>query len=150
MVTLPSEIEALVDFIRALRKLVAPTKGVAILFTCVKVDSMKVWGKGIETMQMTDIQQALAHIEATDAEDNPASFDAPLTWTSSDPSIVLVEPTSDGMSAIIKSPSPGPLGSAMVTASGQSGGQTFQGTLAVDIVGSAAVKINITTEEPTP
>lgn len=101
-------------------------------------------------MQMTDIQEAVAHIQAVDAEGNAATLDSAPTWTSSDPSIVTVTPAPDGLTAVIGSPSPAPLGSAVVTVSAQVGGNTVSGTLAVDIIGSAATAINITTDAPTP
>lgn len=101
-------------------------------------------------MQMTDLQTAVASIQAVTAEGNAAVLDTPPTWASSDPSIVTVDVAPDGMSAVIGSPTPGPLGSAVVTVTAQAGGNVVQGTLAVDIIGSGAVAINITTAAPTP
>lgn len=101
-------------------------------------------------MQMTDVQHSVFTIAGETAEGNPAVFDTPPVWESSDESIVLVEPAPDGMTCVVKSPSPGPLGSAVVKVSSQANGVDVFGTEAVDIIGSAAVKIAITPGTPTP
>ena len=107
--------------------------------------------KGPITMQMTDLQQAVATVEATTAEGNPAGpLDTPPAWSSSDETIVLVAPAPDGMTCVISSPSPGPLGSAVVTVSATVGGAALTATLAVDIIASGAVALTISVGAPTP
>jgi len=101
-------------------------------------------------MQMTDVQQSVAHIAAVDSEGNPATLDTVPTWVSSDPAIVTVVAAADGMSAVISSPSPAPLGSAVVTVTAQVGGVDVSATLAVDIIASTATAFNITSDAPTP
>ena len=102
-------------------------------------------------MQMTDVQQCVASVKATTIEGNPAgALDTPPKWTSSDNAIVLVEPSPDGMTCVIKSPSPGPLGSAVVTVTADVDGEPLEATLAVDIIASDAAKLEITTTAPTP
>jgi len=122
----------------------------AILFTCVTLDPTK-WEKGIKAMQLKSNQQAVASLSAVDAEGNPAplNFDAPPVWTSDTPGTVTVEASPDGMTAVIGSPNPGPLGSAVVTLDAMAGGKALQATLAVDIIAGDAVAIQITTAEPT-
>lgn len=140
-------IEKLEEILREIKK---KRIAKAILFTCVTLVPTKFWPKGVKTMQMTDIQTAVAHIAAVDAEGNPATLDSAPLWSSSDPSIVTVTPSADGMSAVIGSPSPAPLGSAVVTVTATVAGGDVSGTLAVDIIGSAATAINITTDAPKP
>ena len=100
-------------------------------------------------MQMTDSQTAVAHLEAQTAEGNPAKLDTAPTWATSDAAIVLVEPSADGMTCVISSPTPAPLGSAVVTVEAVVKGNTISATLAMDIVAGTAAILNITTDEPT-
>lgn len=122
------------------------------IYNVVVVDQEKsiFYHKGAIRMQMTDIQQCVANVQATTAEGNPAQLDDVPVWESDDTNVVLVEPAPDGMSCVIKSPSPGPLGSAVVTVSAKINGQDVFATLAVDIVASAATKLEINTQPPTP
>src|SRR6476646_2345187 len=108
------ELCALVGLVRAVRRLLGTDHDAeAILFTCVTLDPTTFWTKGVTNMQMNDVQQSVAHIAAVDAEGNPATLDTAPAWVSSDPSIVTVEAAPDGMSAVIGSPTPAPLGSAV-------------------------------------
>lgn len=127
-----------------------PQPASQLILTGVTLEPTRFWEKGSKTMQMNDSQTAVAHIEAQTAEGNPAKLDTPPTWTSSDTSIVLVEAVPDGMSAVISSPTPAPLGSAVVTVSAVVKGNTITGTLAVDIIAGDAVAISVTTDAPTP
>jgi len=120
-----------------------------LVLTGVTLEPTRFWEKGENPMQMTDTQTAVAHLEAQTAEGNPAKLDTPPSWSSSDTSIVLVEPSPDGMSAVISSPTPAPLGSAVVTVSAVVKGNTITATLAVDIIAGTAVALNITTDAPT-
>jgi len=120
-----------------------------LILTAVTLEPTVFWLEGSNTMQMTDSQTAVAHLEAQTAEGNPAKLDTPPTWTSSDTAIVLVEPSPDGMTCVISSPTPAPLGSAVVTVEAVVKGNTISATLAVDIVAGTAAILNITTDEPT-
>jgi hypothetical protein len=124
------------------------TDPVALLLTCVTLNPTKFWGKGVKDMQLKSNQQATATVEAVDAEGNPAALPTPPTWESDTPGTVTVEVSPDGMSAVIGSPNPGPLGSAVVTVTAMVNGSPVSATLAVDIIAGDAVALNITTGAP--
>ncbi len=145
------ELNAVAGLVRSVRRLLGTRYyAESILFTCVTLSPTKFWARGVNKMQMTDVQQSVAHIAAVDAEGNPATLDSVPAWVSSDPSIVIVAAAPDGMSAVVSSPTPGPLGSAVVTVTAKIGGIDVSATLAVDIIASTATAINIATDAPTP
>jgi hypothetical protein len=141
------------NFVHAWRRLVG-TEGppaYSLVVSFVVLSPTYFSQKGQTIMQMTDIQQAVATVEATTSEGNPAGpLDTPPAWSSSDETIVLVQPSADGMTCVISSPSPGPLGSAVVTVDATVGGAALTATLAVDIVASAAAALTISVAAPTP
>lgn len=63
--------------------------------------------------KLTEEQEVDATVEAFSAAGNPAKIDGVPTWTSSDPAIVGVTPSSDGMSAVIFAV--GPVGNAQIS-----------------------------------
>jgi hypothetical protein len=140
------------DFIHAFRRVIGTESGavVALSLSYVKLDPIFFSKEGETKMQMTDIQQAVATVRALTVEGNVAALDTPPQWSSSDETIVLVTPATDGMTCVISSPSPGPLGSAVVTVNAVVGGMALTATLAVDIVASAATKLEISVAPPTP
>lgn len=147
----PVILYAIAEIVDGLRTILGVNRTVTgLFFSAVSLPPATFFLRGIIKMQMTDVQQAVATVEAQDAEGNPAALDNAPAWSSSDVNIVTVTPAPDGMSAVIKSPSPGPLGSAVVTVTAQVAGQPVTATLAVDIVASAATQLNISTAPPTP
>lgn len=142
-------IAALKDIAKAIREKLKPEDASKLVLTGVTLEPTMFWEKGANKMQMTDSQTAVMHIEAQTAEGNPAKLDTPPTYSSSDSAIVIVTPAADGMSAVISSPTPAPLGSAVVTVEAVVKGKTISATLAVDIVAGTAAVLNITTDEPT-
>jgi hypothetical protein len=101
------------------------------------------------TLQLTDIQHDSLVIAAADAAGNPAPLPAgSVTWTASDPTILVVTPAADGMSADVAAQ--GPLGTAQVTvAVALDDGTTLTGALDVTVVASAAATIQIVPGTPT-
>jgi hypothetical protein len=144
------------NFLHAFRRVIGTEDGEVI--TRIEIDSIVIarqdqstfYGKGVTNMQMTDTEKCTAHVRATTSEGNPATLADVPVWNSDDPTVVTVEPSPDGMTCVIKSPSPGPLGSAVVTVSAKIGTETVESTLAVDIVAGDATKLEITTDAPTP
>ncbi len=132
-----------------IKKKCKPGKPKKLIITAVTLEPTVFLLEGSNFMQMTDSQTAVAHLEAQTAEGNPAKLDTPPNWSSSDTAIVLVEPSPDGMTCVISSPTPAPLGSAVVMVDAVVKGNTITSTLAVDIVAGTAVILNITTDEPT-
>jgi hypothetical protein len=143
-------VDEFLRLVRGILSLFGRHRAKKILFTGVTLaDPIKFLPKGVTSMQMTDLEQTVAHVQAVDADGNAATLDSAPTWSSSDPTIVTVTPSPDGLTCVIGSPTPGPLGSAVVTVTAAVGSNTVSGTLAVDIIGSAAVSINVTTDTPT-
>jgi hypothetical protein len=144
------------NFLHAFRRVIGTEDGEVI--SKIEIDSVVIarqdqstfYGKGVTKMQMTDTEKCTAHVSATTSEGNPATLADVPVWNSDDPTVVTVEPSPDGMTCVIKSPSPGPLGSAVVTVSAKIGTETVESTLAVDIVAGDATKLEITTDAPTP
>ena len=102
-------------------------------------------------MQLTADQQVELSISGEDRYGNPVDISGDLAWSSSDPSIVIVEANEgDNSKAIAKAV--GPVGTAAVTVSNdvdQDGTGDFQGSLAIDVVAGDITEIVITPGEPT-
>lgn len=100
---------------------------------------------------LTDIQQVDLAITAVDAKGNPAKLDGAPTWLSSDESILTVQPSVDGMSAVVIAV--GPIGTAQisVTADADLSPSVTQllGILDVEVVASDAVNVTIVPGTPT-
>lgn len=65
------------------------------------------------TLILKDSQQALVKIAPKSKAGNPAAVDGAPVWQSSDPTVVLVTPEADGLSATVSAV--GPVGVATVT-----------------------------------
>lgn len=115
-----------------------------VRFTLAMGDGFKVQGDDL-MFTLTDVQKATATITVLDAKGNPAPLDGAPSWSSSDPSVVAVEPSTDGLSVVIKAV--GPLGTAQVRvdADADLGASVvpLQGVLDVEVVASQAVSIVI-------
>lgn len=98
---------------------------------------------------LTDIQRVPVILETDDAAGNPltdAAFTIPPNWQSSDPTIVTVSVSADGLSADVVTT--GKLGTAQITVTGTSvDGRTITGIGDVSIVtsGPATFKLNFGT-----
>lgn len=99
------------------------------------------------TLTMTDVQKCALTLAAKDAKGNAATLPSPPSWTVSDPTLLTVTPSADGLSAEIAAV--GPEGNCQVNVSADlGGGQTVTGSLAVTITGSAAATISVTPGTP--
>jgi hypothetical protein len=102
------------------------------------------------TMQLTADQQVELSISGEDAYGNPVDISGDLAWTSSDESIVVVQPGSgDATKAVAFAV--GPTGTAAVTVSNDvdsDGTGDFQGSLAIDVVAGDITEIVITPGTP--
>jgi hypothetical protein len=99
---------------------------------------------------LTDVQHAALTLEADDAAGNPVSFNfpSPPTWSSSDPTVLTVNPSADGSSADIATT--GKLGGAQVSVSGtDADGAALTGLLDVTVVTSKATTFKIVAGTPT-
>jgi hypothetical protein len=95
------------------------------------------------TLQLTDIQDDQLTLSAADAAGNPVPLPTgSVAWATSDPTILTVTPSADGMSAELGAV--GPLGTAQVTvAVAVDPSTTLTGSLDVTVVASAAATIQI-------
>lgn len=97
-------------------------------------------------LTLTDTQQCtLGPIAAVDGRGNPAPIDGVPTWVSSDPTILTVEPSADGLSALVKSV--GPLGNAQVTVTADAdmgaGTVSITGLQDVTVIAGQAVVVTV-------
>ena len=58
-------------------------------------------------LQMTDQQQVRYSLQAVDAKGFPTKLGDVPTWTPSDPTIISVQPSADGMSCLVVAGVPG-------------------------------------------
>lgn len=89
-------------------------------------------------------------LDPVDAHGNPATVDGVPSWTSSDDTVVTVEPETDGMRAVVKGA--GKPGSAQVNvrADARSGPEVVEliGVLDVEVKAGEAVSLGIKTGTP--
>lgn len=143
------ELEAVGNVVRAIRELIgtAPLPVARVIFNVIKLDPIEFVGqrKGTTPMQLTDTQKSTYTLTGETAEGNPTQlvFDAPPVWSSDNPAIVTVDPAPDGMSCVVGSPAPGPLGSAVISLDGSIKGKPIHATDSIDIVAGDAVKVNL-------
>lgn len=101
---------------------------------------------------LTDEQKVTLSVEFKTAAGNPAKVDGIPTWSSSDPSVVAIEPDGDGLSAVATSV--GPLGMAQITCSADAdlgeGTRVITGVLDVEVLASEAVIALVAAGAPEP
>lgn len=108
----------------------------------------------ITMIQLTDTQKVTLSIQPVDAKGNPALVDGAPTWNSSDPSIITVVPSADGLSAVASAAGPltadGASVQVSVTADADLGAgvETISGTMDVTVVASKAVSVAINAGAP--
>lgn len=100
-------------------------------------------------LQLTDIQKVTLSISAVSAAGNPAPIENAV-WASSNPAVLTVVASSDGLSAIATTV--GPLGNAQVQVSADAriGAEEIllQGVLDVEVIASEATALNIAAGTP--
>jgi len=100
-------------------------------------------------IQLTDIQRVSLSISAVDAAGNPAPIEN-ATWVSSNPAVLTVTASVDGLSAVAETV--GPLGNAQVQVSADArigeGEVVLQGVLDVEVIASEATALNIAAGTP--
>jgi hypothetical protein len=99
----------------------------------------------ISMLQLTDVQSCSLSVQPIDAKGNPAPVDGPPSWSVSDPTILSIVPSADGLSASISAV--GLLGNCQVNVSADAdmgaGTVTISGSLDVTVVASQAASLNI-------
>lgn len=94
---------------------------------------------------LPDTHQFPITIAIVDAKGNPAEVEGVPVWASTDESVAVVQPASDGKSAVVAAV--GPLGTAQITVTADAdlgdGVSNIAGLLDVTVIASAAVGITV-------
>lgn len=100
---------------------------------------------------LTDLQKVELAIAPVDAMGNAAPVEGVPVWVSSDPAVVAVTPSPDGMTCVAVTV--GPIGTAQITVSADAdlgpGVATITGVLDVQVIASQAVSLAVTAGVPT-
>jgi hypothetical protein len=106
--------------------------------------------QGVTSMVITDSQKFTASIQPVDARGNPALVDGVPVWTASNPEVLSVSISPDGMSADVAAV--GPLGSGQVSVEADAdlgeGVRAITGVLDVEVKAGEAVKLVVNTAPP--
>lgn len=117
-------------------------------------DRLRIESKGGEKDKMkvtlTDIQGFSASVGFRDAKENPATVIAPPTWTASDPDLLTVTASEDGLSATVVAKGPLGVGQVVLSADGgpNAGDDPISGILDVEVVSSKATAAVFSTTPP--
>jgi len=126
-----------------------PATGLQLWYRAAKDQTIRL--KGENMVLISDLQKFGVSITPVDAKGNKATVDGVPAWNSSDPALLTVTPSADGLSATVTAV--GPTGTAQVSVTADAdlgpGVATISGTLDVQIEASAAVSLTIATEAPT-
>jgi hypothetical protein len=106
--------------------------------------------EGITKMDLRDDQQVTLTIQPVDKKGKPALVDGVPEWLSSNTDVATVEPSSDGLSALVVAGAPGDSATISVTADADLGaGVTpISGSLVVTVVPGAATSVTIVPGTP--
>jgi hypothetical protein len=137
-----------VDVDRILEAVVPPpVSGIRMLIV---MDGQIKTGELPMSLVMTDTQQFTASVSFVDAKGNPAQVDGAPSWSVSDPTILSITPSSDGLSAEVSAI--GVLGTSQVSVSADAdlgaGVTNIVGVLDVQVVAGQAVAANISASTP--
>jgi hypothetical protein len=87
-----------------------------------------------------------------DAKNNPAKVEGAPVWTSSEPSFVTVEPSADGLSAVIKAVGPTTATPVQINVTADAdlgeGVKPITGLLEVSVIAGEAVAVAISAATP--
>lgn len=99
---------------------------------------------------LTDIQKVDLAVQPVDAAGNIALVDGTIIWESSDPAVLTIEASADGLSAVAFTT--GKLGTAQIKCTADAdlteGVLPILGILDVEVIASAAVSVAITAGTP--
>ena len=101
---------------------------------------------------LTDLQKVFTSFIVKDKMENPAPIDGIPTWSVSDPNLLQVVPTEDGLGCQVYTVGPLGKGQVIVTADADlgEGVEPITGTLNVQVIGSKAVAIGVNVGTPEP
>jgi hypothetical protein len=113
-------------------------------------DGIKVEGEIRMTTMKATQEVTAGPVAAVDAQGNPALLDGPPIWTSSDETILTVEPAADGLNALIKAA--GAVGAAQIRVDGDAdtgaGVETLTAILEFEILAGKAVGLSVAVGTP--
>lgn len=135
LVTIGQKLDQILAIVQKIQSAVMPLPATGFIFI--------VWGQEVNQVQMKDNQVLTVTIGPTDALGNPTTLDpaAAPAWAVDNAALATVTPSADGLSVQVKPV--GPLGSFNVQCSIPAAGAegALSGSLAVDIIASAATTI---------
>ena len=96
-------------------------------------------------VNMTDQGSGTATLTAEDAvgQVTTATFDAPPAWLSSDPTVVVVTPAADGLSAGIANAVPPKLGTATISVDAKLSGADLAGSADLTVVSGPPTQVAV-------
>jgi hypothetical protein len=121
----------------------------ALMLTVKTPDGIIISGE-LSMLTLQDNQTVSASIAPVDAKGNPAQVDGVPSWSSSDPGLLTVVASADGLSAVIAAV--GPLGTAQLQVAADAdlgeGIVPLVATADITIVGGQAVALTINFDAP--
>lgn len=122
-----------------------------ILFSRATIDKTNTIKGEIRMLIITDSQQVDLAIKPVDKKGFPAQVDGVPVWATSDPTIATIEPSADGLSAVVKAATA--LGSVQISVSADAdlgaGVETITGLLDLEVAAGKAVSLAIIAGTPT-
>jgi hypothetical protein len=88
------------------------------------------------TFVLPNTHKVLASVAIKDIAGNPAQVDGPLAWSVSDPSVITLEVSNDGLSAFVIAQ--GPLGTSQVSVEGDA--DLGEGVRPITVIGDIEVR----------
>lgn len=129
--------------VAAVESIAGPPRGPKLFISRLILSGLTITGE-IMAFQITDSGSASASVIAKTAAGNPATIDSP-TWASSDPAILLVTASEDGLTATVAAV--GPVGTAQVQFSCDAdigeGERTLTGFADVEVIAGEAAVVEI-------
>ena len=102
------------------------------------------------SLTLSVTQKVELHLQPVDSRGNPAPVDGAPAWDVSDPSLIDLVPSTDGLSAVAAAK--GPLGHVQITARADArlgpDVREIMGGLEIDLVPAEAVALGISAGEP--
>lgn len=94
---------------------------------------------------LTDTQQVNCTIKVFDKKNNPARITDTPTWLVDNPNVLVLSPSADGLSCLVKAVGPLGTGKVSVNVTIHSGGTdtSVAGVLDVEVVSSAPTTVSI-------
>jgi hypothetical protein len=127
----------------------SPPPEYRLVLSFVVFNPVKFYPEGVYMLTLKSDQISVAHVKAVDAEGHPTTdFEDDPVWETANPQIVTVQPSADGLTCVVGSPTPGQLGVSTVSVKATVGGKEIVGQADVEVVAAEAVSMEITFDAP--